>query len=116
MGKWMESTGNIWKPKQKEDSVCGLLVSKEENVGDNNSRMYHIEDSETHTVHKVWGSAILDDRMIPVKVGQEVKITYKGLGEASKGKNPPKIFKVEYRDPESLIDQDIEESIGDIKA
>ena len=55
--------------------------------------MYSIETPEG--VKSVWGSAILDTRMTFVKIGEKVKITYKGLGEAKAGRNPPKIFKVE---------------------
>jgi hypothetical protein len=37
--------------------------------------------------------------MIPVKIGQQVRITYKGLGEKGKGgKQAPHIWKVEYKD------------------
>lgn len=105
MSDWKESTGDTWKPKKDGDSVSGLLVGKDEKVGSYESMLYHIEDSKTHTVNKVWGSTILDDRMLPVKIGQEVRITYKGLGEASKGKQALKIFKVEYRDAEESVEQ-----------
>lgn len=43
----------------------------------------------------IWGSAILDQRMMLVSVGYEIRITYKGLGEAKKEQSAPKIFKVE---------------------
>lgn len=82
-----------WKPKNDGDFIEGVLVRVQPDVGVNDSMLYSIETPEG--VVSVWGSAILDSRMGLVKVGEKVKITYKGLGEAKSGKNPPKIFKVE---------------------
>ena len=35
-----------------------------------------------------------------IKVGEEVRIVYKGLGDKQPGKNPPKLWQVFHRDPE----------------
>jgi hypothetical protein len=100
---WKEATGNAWKPEKKGESITGILVKVQEKVGPNNSMMYHIEDSESHEIVKVWGSTILDSRMSEVKVGQLVRITFKGLGEKGKGgKQAPKIFKVEFKDVDAF--------------
>jgi len=108
MSDWKESTGNFWKPEKAEDSVTGLLIKVEEKVGPNESMLYHLEQKGGDTI-QVWGSTILNSRMSPVKVGQEVRITYKGLAEkGGRGKNKPKIFKVEYRNPE-LTEGDVED-------
>jgi len=56
--------------------------------------LYSIETEQKKFV-SVWGSVILDQRMSLVNVGDKVKITFKGLGEAKQGHNAPKIFKVE---------------------
>lgn len=82
-----------WKFENDGDFIEGILVQKHENVGVNKSMLYNLENSEG--IKSVWGSAILDSRMSLVKIGDKVKITYKGLGEAKGGKNAPKIFKVE---------------------
>jgi hypothetical protein len=55
--------------------------------------LYTIENAEG--IKNVWGSAVLDQRMAGVKIGEKVRITYKGLGDKKPGKNPPKLFKVE---------------------
>jgi len=83
----------IWTYENDGDFIEGVLVNKQDQVGPNNSWIYTIETLEG--VKSVWGSAILDSRMALVKPGEKVKITYKGLGEAKSGHNPPKIFKVE---------------------
>lgn len=106
---YKEATGNTWKPEKEGDYVEGLLTKVEENVGPNESMLYHIEQLVTHEMIRVWGSAVLDSRMSEVKVGQQVKITFKGRAEkGSKGKQPPKIFKVEYKD----VDFDIEDEVN----
>ena len=83
----------IWTYENDGDFIEGVLVNKQDQVGPNNSWIYTIETLEG--VKSVWGAAILDSRMVAVKLGAKLKITYKGLGEAKGGHNPPKIFKVE---------------------
>jgi hypothetical protein len=88
-----EINPTTWKPEKDEDFIEGVLLRKEDKVGENKSWVYSIETSEG--VKSVWGSAILDTRMAFVQVGEKLKVTYKGLGEAKAGRSPPKIFKVE---------------------
>lgn len=91
---YKEVNPTIWEYEKDEDCIEGVLIHKEPEVGENKSWMYSIETPEG--VKSVWGSAILDSRMKLVKIGNKVKITYKGIGESKKaGRNPPKIFKVE---------------------
>ena len=82
-----------WKPEKEEDFIEGFLVNIQKDIGENKSMLYNIETPIG--VKNVWGSAVLDTRMAFVKVGNKIKITYKGLGEAKAGRNAPKIFKVE---------------------
>jgi len=91
---YKEINPDFWTYEKDGDFVEGVLVQKQEKVGENESMLYSIETPEG--VKNVWGSAVLDQRLGLVKVGEKVKITYKGLGEKKHaGKNPPKIFKVE---------------------
>ena len=83
-----------WKYEKDGDFIEGIVVNKQEDIGVNKSKLYSIETSEKG-VKNVWGATILDSRMNFVKVGDKVKITYKGLAEAQGGKNAAKIFKVE---------------------
>lgn len=89
-----ENNPGFWIPEAEEDSITGVLIKIEEDVGTNKSMLYTIEADNKPT--NIWGSTILDQRMIGMKVGDLIRITYKGLGEKSGGKNAPKIFKVEY--------------------
>ena len=82
-----------WTYEKDGDFIDGILVQVQKDIGPNQSILYSIETSEE--VKNVWGATILDQRMALVKVGEKVKITYKGLAEAKPGKNPAKIFKVE---------------------
>ena len=82
-----------WKFDKDGDFIEGVLVQKQNDVGVNKSMLYSIETPEG--VKNVWGSAILDSRMAFANVGDKLKVTYKGLGEAKGGHNAPKIFKVE---------------------
>jgi len=98
MSEYKESTGAFWKPVKEGEQLEGLYVNKESNVGPNSSNIYYFEKLDTHEIMQVWGTTILDMRMIPVKIGQQVLITYKGLGQKGKGKQAPHIWKVEYKD------------------
>jgi len=82
-----------WIYEKDGDCIEGILVKVQDNVGVNKSFLYHIET--TQGIKSVWGATILDSRMALVPVGSKLKITYKGLAEAKKGKNPAKVFKVE---------------------
>jgi len=103
MTNWKESTGNVWKPTKEGDSVMGLYIQKAEHVGQNDSNIYYIETLPDHENIQIWGTTILDQRMIPVKIGQQVRISYKGLGIKGKGgKQAPHIWKVEYADADNI--------------
>ena len=82
-----------WKYDKDGDFIEGILVRVQSDVGVNKSMLYSIETPEG--VKSVWGATILDSRMALVKVGDKIKITYKGLAEAKFGKAAAKIFKVE---------------------
>jgi len=93
---YKEINPEMWTYENDGDFVEGILVKKEDEVGENKSWLYSIETPEG--VKNVWGSAVLDSRMAFIKVGSKTKITYKGLGEAKAGRKAPKIFKVEVDD------------------
>ena len=95
---WKESSGNFWTPEKKDDELFGVLIAIENSVGPNNSMMYTFEEGKSHEMVNVWGSTVLDSRMKGIRLGQEVKIVYKGLGEKAPGKHAPKLWQVFYRD------------------
>jgi len=92
--------------KEVEDSVTGVLLKIEEDVGENKSKLYTLEVNEKPV--NVWGSTILDQRMVGIKVGDLIKIVYKGLGEKKQGRNAPKIFQVLVDRPEKQPEQTVQ--------
>lgn len=90
--EYEEIEPNVWKPENDGDSVEGILIVKKENVGPNESNAYYLEKDNKQTM--IWGTTVLDSRMDLVKVGDQIKITFKGTEENKKGQ-PTKIFKVE---------------------
>lgn len=85
-----------WKPEKAGDEIVGLLIEIQDSVGPNNSKLYTVDNREEEMA--VWGSTVLDGRMSRVKIGEEVKIVYKGLGKKKPGQNAPKLFDVFHRE------------------
>lgn len=88
-----EINPGLWTPEKEGDFLEGVLIKAEKNVGSQESMMYHLERDGNPI--SLWGSVMLDQRMMWAKPGDKLKITYKGLAEKQPGKNPAKIFKVE---------------------
>lgn len=82
-----------WEYPDSGDCIEGVLISKKFNVGPNKVALYLVETQSGFM--NVWGATILDARMVPIKEGDKIRITYKGLGEAKEDQNAPKIFKLE---------------------
>jgi len=87
-----EVDSQAWKPENENDEIVGKWISSEKNVGANNSMLYTLEVDNKPI--GVWGSTVLDPKMLGVKEEEMVKIIYLGKGEAKPGKNAPKLFKV----------------------
>lgn len=94
---------DTWKPQEKDESVEGIFIKAEPEVGTNKSMLYSIEVNNKPTA--VWGSAVLDTKMSAVKPGDLIKIVYLGKGEAKGGHNAPKLFDVyiDYEHRDKLI-------------
>lgn len=85
MEQWKTIEPGMWKPQQENDSIVGVLVSKEpaDRTKDISAK-YMVENADG--VHLVWGSAVLDDKMQVVAVGSKIRITYLGKKELPKNK------------------------------
>ncbi len=88
----VESNDNVW---DREEPLEGRLIKAEENVGPNNSMMYTIKTDDEEV--KVWGSKVLDDKLLGVPRNTYIQIVYKGK---VKGKNSS------YHDFSVSIDED----------
>ena len=77
MEKWKTIEPSIWKPEKKGEDIIGVLVSKEpkdENTG--YSARYYLDTSGG--MFLVWGSAVIDNRMQYVKIGDRIRVTFEG--------------------------------------
>jgi hypothetical protein len=86
---------NIWEPEAIGESIQGIYIEKEEDVGQYKSNMYCIKTEKGEK--KIWGATVLDDLMVKVPLGSEVLITYQGKQPSKTGRNPWKDYKVQYR-------------------
>jgi hypothetical protein len=102
---YTEIQPNIWKPINIGDSVEGILVGVDQTVGRNESNIYSLETPEG-LKWKVWGTAIIDDRMKYIKVGDKIKITYEG-STVNKAGQPLKLYKVFKDTPDKVEFQNI---------
>jgi hypothetical protein len=79
---------------EEEKQLTGVLIEKREAKGKyGNLRVYDLETGP-NTYRTVFGSAILDDKLSKVDVGERIRITYEGKEKAKSGAEY-KNFKVE---------------------
>ena len=90
---WKKVQSNVWRPEAVDESIEGILIKKEPSTEyDNNEYEIDVVESNGVIRRKVYGTTVLDDRMKDVKVGQAVKIIYKGEKKVKKGMS--KMFEV----------------------
>lgn len=98
MTEWKEVNPAVWKPSAPGDAVEGTLIIKEESKGAYKGMRYTLDTTEQGII-TLFGTTVLDERMRAVKVGDKIRIEYKGSKEGKKGMSPTKIFAV-YKDAE----------------
>jgi hypothetical protein len=89
--EWNEIQPNVWKPTTTGEAIEGVLIDKQLDKGSFGSSAYAIESQSGQTL--VWGSAVLDERMKYINIGDLVRIEYKGTQKNKRGQDV-KIFKV----------------------
>lgn len=87
----------VWKPETDGDSIEGVYIGKDTEVGQYDSTAYHMENLKGQWT--IWGSTVLDDKMRYIKEGTQIKIVYKGKQKNSKGQET-KMYEV-YKAKES---------------
>ena len=70
---------------EEQPIMQGIYEKVENNVGRNNSNVYTFK-LEDDKLTKVWGSTGLDERMAMLKVGDLVRIEFKGKSDLGGGK------------------------------
>jgi hypothetical protein len=92
MTAWNKVELGTWKFEKENDSIEGIFIKAEQDVGQNKSMLYHLEVEGKPLA--VWGSVVLDTKMTVVKPNDKIKIVYLGKGVQKGGKNAPKLFDV----------------------
>jgi len=87
---YQEVSATDWIYDKEGESIEGILINSQKDIGPNKSMLYSIETP--NGVVNVWGAIILDGKMALTQIGDKIKITFKGLGEAKPGKKAPKIL------------------------
>jgi len=88
---------DLWCPTNVGDSVEGVYIKKEENVGRNHATMYTLKDIDGME-NKIFGTVGLNKKMADIPIGYEVGIIYKGEKPSAPPKKAFKIFDVFYRE------------------
>lgn len=129
------TNGVDWKPMQAADGAAkmkgsdtdyieGHLVKIKDGVGKHNSRVYELRivepDVQKYGKYKgfgsegalvnLWGSTVIDNKMSNIRLGQWVRIEYKGkkLKKSSEGKHPSMLGMNDYVNLfEFIVDSDI---------
>ena len=100
---WKERAIAAWPSAdaQKGDAIAGKILRTEANVNakenDPNPLTDYILDANGIET-RVWGAKLLNLQLTKRDIGKEVKITFDGFGKAQKGKNAPKLFRVEVNE------------------
>jgi len=68
---------------QKDDTLIGVYVARQENVGPNESTLYQIKKDSGEKVG-VWGNSVLNDRFNMIQIGEKVKVIYTGKETSEK--------------------------------
>lgn len=97
------TTGEVW---DKSQPLEGRFLKAETGVGSNESNMYTIETDKGEI--KVWGSTVLDDKLMGIPIGNYVKIEYEGKLKSKRGNeyHGYKVFLDEAAQPEPTDEAD----------
>lgn len=99
-----EAKGGTDSTWDRKDPIMGVYTRQEDNVGPNESTMYHIK-TDTEVVG-VWGSTVLDTKFSEVPVGSIVKIESLGLKKNPKSGREYADFSLKYKKPVSEAVED----------
>lgn len=93
METWKKIEPELWRPLEEGDEISGILIGIDEDIGKFGSTIYHIE-TEAGKQLNFFGSTVLTDKMKYVKVGDKIKIVFKGKRVSDRGEyNDFDVFK-----------------------
>ena len=89
MSEWTSvSAGANWKAEKTGDNVIGYYYQTLEGQGKDKNSSIHSLKAKDGTIHTLWGSFVLNDKLSKVQPGQYIKIEYLGMAEPKKGGRP----------------------------
>ena len=98
MDEWKAIEPGVWKPQKEGDQIVGVLVNKEAKDEARRLSARYLLENETGKL-LVWGSAVIDDRMRHVNIGDKIRITYQGKTK-NKRSQDVLLYRIEVsRDP-----------------
>lgn len=77
MKEYEDIKEEFWKPEMKGDAVNGVLVSIKNGVGKHKATLYSLQKEKGNIVH-VWSSRVLDEKMVAIQTGDDIRIIYEG--------------------------------------
>lgn len=86
------ATGEFWKPEKEGESIEGVLTDKWEGQYGWTASIRQDDGSVLLTP----SNAFLQTLIKQVPVGDQVLITYQGVGIAKPGQDAPKLFEVQH--------------------
>ena len=86
----------VWKYENEGDQIAGILVRVKPRTEDKSSQYFLQVDQQEYMI---WGSALLDERMQAVEIGEFVMITYKGKKQIPNTTKSLHIFEVMAGNP-----------------
>lgn len=98
MSDWIKvgSSQNETWDYTKDKEIEGTYLSKEENVGPNNSIVYNLTKPDGSVIG-VWDNTMLRDKFKGIEVGEEVKIIYLGKAKSEKSGREYHNFEVYHK-------------------
>ena len=95
--EWEEISGSSTNSKTWDFTTnpefIGYYVGVQSNVGKNASNLYSFRQESGEMV-SIWGSALLDNRLVSLEVGEKVKIVYQGKERNPKSGREYKNFQI----------------------
>ncbi|MBA7624001.1 hypothetical protein ES703_31405 [subsurface metagenome] len=83
--KYSDVEQTFWEYEKEGDAIVGVYISNQDNVGENNSMVYNLEQPNGKII-SVWGSVVIDSKMKLVKIGDDIRIVYLGKVKPSQGR------------------------------
>lgn len=97
--EWNSVEPDVWKSEQEGDQIQGVLIAIEPKDDANDiSARYYLSTKDGNKM--VWGSAVIDDRMKLVRIGDLIRITYNGETKNKAGRKV-NLFRIDVGKPKA---------------